>query len=379
MLWALLVVGLAGCSTRPDGVLTPTPNLAANSSKVDMLVATTRAPTERSGVYFTGERGNDLSLANIAISIPPIREPGTIQWPSKLPGDPERDFVATAVDPIDRHDLPPWFRTHSVQGQRVLIFVHGFNTRFDASVFRFAQIVHDSGANVAPVLFSWPSRGSILDYNYDRESTNYSRAELAYVIQEAVRSRNVSNITIMAHSMGGWLAVEALRDIALRDGGISPKVTTVILASPDLDVDVFRKQLAEIGPRRPHFTIFVSANDRALRLSRLIAGGVTRVGAMDFDQQKYREQLERTAGITVLDLTALQNGDRLNHSQFATSPEVVRLLGQGLIDGQAVSEIDIGAPDQLSASAVGAGEAFGAVAGAAVSFPIRILQSASRQ
>jgi len=171
---------------------------------------------------------------------------------------------------MDREDLQPWFRAHSVKGRRVVIFVHGFNTRFDDSVFRFAQIIHDSRADVAPILFSWPSRGSIFDYNFDRESTNFSRSDLVYVIRQAVRSRDVSEITIMAHSMGCWLAVEALRDISLQIGEISPKITAVILASPDLDIDVFRKQMTEIGPTRPQFTIFVSANDRALRLSRLI-------------------------------------------------------------------------------------------------------------
>ena len=200
----------------------------------------------------------------------PSRKIGTIQWPSRTPGDPERDFVTTAVDPMDREDLQPWFRAHSVKGRRVVIFVHGFNTRFDDSVFRFAQIIHDSRADVAPILFSWPSRGSIFDYNFDRESTNFSRSDLVYVIRQAVRSRDVSEITIMAHSMGCWLAVEALRDISLQIGEISPKITAVILASPDLDIDVFRKQMTEIGPTRPQFTIFVSANDRALRLSRLI-------------------------------------------------------------------------------------------------------------
>ena len=68
--------------------------------------------------------------------------------------DPERDFVTTAVDPMDREDLQAWFRAHSVKGRRVVIFVHGFNTRFDNSVFRFAQIIHDSRADVAPILFS---------------------------------------------------------------------------------------------------------------------------------------------------------------------------------------------------------------------------------
>lgn len=68
----------------------------------------------------------------------------------------------------------------------------------------------------------------------------------------------------------------------------------------------------------------------------------------------------------------------MNYSQFATSPEVVRLLGERLIEGQAISDADVGTPGQLSAAAIGADEAIGTVAGAALTAPIRILQSTSR-
>ena len=148
------------------------------------------------------------------VSIPPDRKAGTVQWPRQVPGDPAHDFVTTAVDPLKFDQIRPWFRRHESQSRRVLIFVHGFNTPFDASVFRFAQIVHDSGADVAPVLFSWPSRGNLLDYNYDRESANFSRSELAKVIEAAAASPDVSDVTIMAHSMGGWVAMEALAAIS---------------------------------------------------------------------------------------------------------------------------------------------------------------------
>jgi esterase/lipase superfamily enzyme len=58
---------------------------------------------------------------------------------------------------------------------KVLVFVHGFNNRFDDAVYRFAQIVHDSRAPVIPILFTWPSRGELRlrAYTYDRESANY--------------------------------------------------------------------------------------------------------------------------------------------------------------------------------------------------------------
>lgn len=124
-------------------------------------------------------------------------------------------------------------------------------------------------------------------------------------------------------------------------------------------------------------TVFVSSNDRALRVSRLLSGQVTRVGAIDLTQEPYKSQFEQATGVTVLDLSALQNGDRLNHSKFATSPEVVQLLGDRLIKGQVVSETDTPGA-KLGASAAGAGQVLGSAAGAVLSAPILIFQSGMR-
>lgn len=347
----------------------------AGASNVDMLVATTRAPDDDGPNFFSGERGSTLSLANVNVSIPPGHQKGQVEWPPRAPSDPERYFATTSIDAVSPSQAKTWFRNHETRSRRVLIFVHGFNTPFDASVFGFAQFVHDSRADVAPVLFSWPSRGNLLDYNYDRESATFSRGDLARVIEAAAASPGVSDVTLMAHSMGSWVAVEALRDIALQRGRLPAKLHNLILASPDLDIDVFRKQMIEIGPNRPHVTIFVSRNDRALRVSRLIAGQVTRVGGVDLSQQKYLDALKNADGFTVLDLSALQDGDRLNHSQFATSPEVVRLLGEGLIDGNGLTDTRRAqGGDQLAATAVGTGQVIGSV----LSAPILVFEGGGR-
>ena len=374
-----LALALSACASRPQGVLTPVPAAASGADKVDLLVATTRAPATEAGVYFSGERGAGLALSNVVVSVPQQREVGTIQWPSRTPGDPQRDFVTTQVTAMQPDQAKAWFKRVSGKPRRVLIFVHGFNTRYADSVFRFAQIVHDTDANVAPVLFSWPSRGQVFDYNYDRESANYSRSELAAVIRAAASSPAVSDVTIMAHSMGGWLAVESLRQIALQDGRIPAKVSNLILASPDLDIDVFRKQVLEIGPKRPHITLFVSRNDRALRLSRLLSGRMTRLGAVDITKEPYLSQLESAKGLTVLDLSALQNGDRLNHTKFATSPDMVQLLGDRLIKGQPVSDSGLSGANTLGATTIGAGQVIGSAAGAVLSAPILIFESAGRR
>ncbi|NKJ78731.1 alpha/beta hydrolase [Rhizobium leguminosarum] len=372
---------LAGCGGRPVGVMQAAGTVAPGTSKVDLLVATTRAADDNPAVLFSGERGTGLAVNAVDVSIPPEanRKVGQVQWPSRLPADPLRDFVTISVDPLEGERAgETWLKTHMPKSRRVLVFVHGFNNRYEDAVYRFAQIVHDSHADVAPVVFTWPSRGSIFDYNYDKESTNYSRDALEELLTRTAANPAVSDVTIMAHSMGTWLTVEALRQMAIRNGHVASKINNVILASPDLDVDVFGRQFASLGKERPHFTIFVSQDDRALALSRRISGNVDRLGQIDPSVEPYRSKLE-AAGITVLDLTKLKGGDRLNHGKFAESPEVVKLIGDRLIAGQAITDSNVGLGEAVGAVAMGAAQTAGSAVSVAVSTPIAIFDPRTRR
>ena len=266
---------LAGCSSRPYGDLI-VGTTAPGASTVNLLVATTRAPVlDPPGVMFGGSRGRGLDFADIAVSIPPpgVHKPGDVEWPGHAPGDPERDFVTVRAERMDLAQAKVAFnaRVARTPGHRVLIFVHGYNTRFEEAVYRFAQIVHDANVDVAPVLFTWPSGGNVADYVYDRDSAMYSRDAFETLLAALIANPNVGSISILAHSMGNYLTVETLRQMSIRDHGLPPKIRDVMLASPDIDVDVFRRQIAEIDtePRSTEFTLFVSRDDKALGLFEL--------------------------------------------------------------------------------------------------------------
>ncbi|MGO4665123.1 alpha/beta hydrolase [Bosea sp. 2RAB26] len=379
-----LALLLAGCAGDVQGVLAPVAHGAPDASKVTMLVATTRSPDPDNGILFSGERGAKSSFAEITVSIPPARarKVGEVQWPSRLPGDPEREFVTLKVDRLDQQAA--FARLHSAAlkapKRRVLLFVHGFNNRFEDAVYRFAQIVHDSDANVVPLLFTWPSRGSLFAYGYDRESTNYSRHALEATLQALARDPAVGEVSILAHSMGNWLTLESLRQMAIRNGQIAPKIANIMLASPDVDVDVdvFRTQIAEIGKSRAKFTLFVSQDDRALAVSRRVWGSTARLGAINPEAEPYRDELA-AEGITVLDLTKLRSDDRLNHGKFAESPEVVRLIGTRLVAGQSITDSRVGLGDRLMAVTAGAAATVGTAAGLAIAAPIAIVDPHTRR
>jgi esterase/lipase superfamily enzyme len=374
---------LAACAGRSQGDLIPLAESAPGVSVVDMMVATTRTPTaEPPGAMFNGERAHGLAFADIAVSIPPdaVRKTGEIQWPSSPPGDPAHDFVTVRAERLDLTQAIARFdeRIKATPQRRVLLFVHGFNTRFDEAVYRFAQVVHDSGAPVTPLLFTWPSRGRLFDYAYDRDSATYSRDALETVLQALVKSPKVGSISVMAHSMGNFLLVEALRQMAIRNNGLSPKIKDIMLASPDIDVDVFRRQIAEIeqNDKSPPITLFVSQDDRALGFSRLIAGNEPRIGAVDPTQEPFRSILEQ-GRVHVVDLTAIKSDDSFNHGKFAES-EVVEAIGERLAAGQTLTDAKLTLGERIGAVAVGASATVGKAATLAVSAPLSIVDPNTR-
>lgn len=364
-----LAAGLAACASTPRGLLEPVAPVPGTDS-VNMLAATTRAPSPDAGVLFSGERGEGVSFRNIVVSIPRNREVGSIQLPRSVPGNPATDFAVTASVALPKSKLADWFRSTSGRSKRVFVFVHGFNTPFDRAVFRFAQLAHDADADASPVLFSWPSRGYLLDYSRDFDNASYSRSDLADLLSVAAAAPSVREIVILAHSMGSWPAVEAIRQIALKSGGVPRKITNLILASPDLDVGVFRRQVEDMGPKRPQITLFTAQHDRALQVSRFIARGATRLGGIDPTQEEYRNQFAGFSGITVIDLSAINAGDRLNHDLFAASPDAVRLIGDRLLQGQVITDFDVPAP-------LAAAGAIGSAATLLVTAPIRVFDAAT--
>ena len=354
----LLAFGLASCAGTPENLFVPVVVNASGASSVDMLVATTRRPTANPGELYSGERGA-LSFANIVVSIPPdrAREAGGIQWPRTSPGNPATDFVATGVSRLDFEATRAWLDSHgsATRKHRALVFVHGYNTRLGDAVFRTAQLVHDSGAEVTPILFTWPSRGSVFAYGYDRESANLSRDAFERLLDMLVRDPSVREVDILAHSMGNWLVVETLRQMAIRDRRVPSKIDDVMLAAPDVDVDVFGSEIADMGDPHPRFTLFASRDDKALALSKWIWGSDARLGAIDPKAEPYRSELA-AEHVSVFDLTDIKSEDAANHNKFVNSPELVRLIGNRLAQGQTLSDGHETVADQvLGAAANGVG------------------------
>jgi esterase/lipase superfamily enzyme len=325
-----------------QGVLVPTVESVSVGSRVPILFATTRQrSSEDYGEMFNSERADETSYAKIVVSIPPddSRKIGEIQWPTSPPGDPRRDFVTLSAEYIDKPAFSATIASLSkaTRRNRVMIFIHGFNNRLDDAAYRLAQIVHDSKAPVIPVLFSWPSRGvvGLRAYEYDRESSSQSADELDELIDAVARSPGVKEVTIVCHSMGCVPALEALRARSMRDGKIGAKVRNVLLVAPDVDVSHFRDQMDQMGNARPRFVLLLSQDDHALKLSKSLWGGETRLGDVDPRLEPYKTDFQREK-IASFDLTHLE-GDP--HSRaFDNVQSVMGMMERRFAQGQQLDE-----------------------------------------
>jgi esterase/lipase superfamily enzyme len=343
---AMVLTLCGGCSNRPSqGVLVPIAESAEGTSRVPLLAVTTRRKsTTDVGEMFNGERAEDVSFAAVTVSIPPdsVRKIGEIQWPASPPGDPRHDFVTVSANYLDKQSFNAALTAATKQAGhgKVLVFVHGFNNRFDDAVYRFAQIAHDSKAQAIPVLFTWPSRGEVelRAYTYDRDSATYSRDALEQLLDTLARQPSVTEVTILAHSMGNWVTLEALRSMSIRSSRIGDKIKNVMLVAPDVDVDIFRTQIARMGTVRPRFELFVSQDDRALGLSKFIWGGVPRLGEVDPNAEPYRSQFQQQR-IVVFDLTKLKSpGDDAHDRAFEDITSVAAMVRKRLHEGQQMAE-----------------------------------------
>jgi esterase/lipase superfamily enzyme len=310
-----LVFVLASCATRPGPeVLNPVAASVPGARVVTAYAATTREREIAGSNVYNNNRARASNYAAFKISIPPGHRAGQIEWPSETP-DPAVDFVTVQQEVLDRKS----FEQRVSSGRRdrkVAIFVHGYNTNFQEALFRLAQMTADSDLGAQPILFAWPSEATVTGYVADKDAVTSSRDQLAELLSMLTRKPGVGEIVVIGHSMGSWLVVEALRQLRLTGQNAVIARLGVVLAAPDIDVDVFRAQMDVVGPLSPPMTLLVSRDDRALALSGRIAAERPRLGALDVDDPRVQEAALR-AKVQIVDISKLEASDRLNHDRYA--------------------------------------------------------------
>lgn len=310
------ILFLAGCVTRPSSaVLNPVTLKEVSTDKVTVLTATNRAFNGSTG-GFEKAHAENMTFERYDFSIPVDRDSAAISYPTVKP-DPNRQYIVLGRRQFQK-DAFVQEAVRSAQSDGTIgIFVHGYNYTYQEALFRAAQIAADAKIPGAPILFAWPSTASVTGYVADRDAAMASRNELNSLVEALSAPRPVKRIILFGHSMGAFLVMETVRELRLqhRDDVLSKLV--VVLAAPDIDVDVFRSQLKDIGTLAVPISVLVSKDDRALVASSLIAGERPRVGRVDVNDPIIREAAMK-GRLHVVDISSVGGTDGLGHDRYAS-------------------------------------------------------------
>jgi esterase/lipase superfamily enzyme len=276
-----------------------------------LLVATTRKAvgSPPKSPYFSSERGRGLSFAEVRLSAPDRSLIGKV---SSVITD---DWAVTAVPQVETGPGAAGAFAQAALGRDVLIYVHGYRESFQSAALSAAKLSDGIRFRGASGLFTWPSAAATFDYGYDRESALWSRDGFEDLLKALANSPSGGRINIVAHSMGTLLTLETLRMLRAEAGEAAmARIGAVVLAAPDIDIDLFTSAVERMGSDVSKITVISSTKDRALELSGAIAGGIVRAGAAD------RERLE-ALGVRVADASDY-GGGLINHDLFLSNPDV---------------------------------------------------------
>lgn len=316
-----------------DPGVKPAPVPAAAQAKWDVVPVyygtDRKREAEDSRAAYSSERGRRLELGRALVTVPRSHEVPNVErpWVYKLPftsivlyrekEDPAHHFTLKEVKSLSREELARLVRERLSASNdfrdHAIVFVHGFNTSFDAALFRTAQIAYDLKFDGAPFVYSWPSKGAfgLQDYSYDRESSGQAQPYFKEFLDFVVNETGAKTVSIVAHSMGNQLLLQVLRDLR-HSKPDSVVISQIILAAPDVDRDNFEYLAKEIKGVSKGITMLAASNDRALEISRQFWGGVPRAGDIP------AEGPVLVPGIDTIDVTAVSTDMfAINHSGYA--------------------------------------------------------------
>jgi esterase/lipase superfamily enzyme len=168
-----------------------------------------------------------------------------------------------------------------------LIYVHGFNTKYEEAVLRASQLAYDLKYQGPVIVFNWPA-GSVGDgfdevmlkktYQINKINAIGSINPFIEFLQEMQKQGIKANF--MVHSMGHQIVLTALHQVGQQ---LSPSnlqnnnetsnskqiIQELFLLAPDYDANLFQQNLTIIKPLANRITLYCSQNDKALSASKI--------------------------------------------------------------------------------------------------------------
>ena len=213
----------------------------------------------------------------------------------------------------------------------LLLVVHGFREQFPSALHKTAFLGYQLDIDTPVMVFDWPgNQGSTLrGYRRALGIARQSGTDLARLIALIIDDVRPARLWLVANSMGAQVVSDAF-SVLYREARFSDtetEIEDVVLTAPDVSHEDFDTNFKpKIKALVKDLTVYVSSNDRALVMSRLVnrerRRGESTLGADHLEEAlRIAEHIEpNSERITLVDVTPV-NRTRNFHNFSLETPE----------------------------------------------------------
>jgi esterase/lipase superfamily enzyme len=311
-----------------------TVNQLGDHGSTRYFFVTNRQKTEEAEILenqFGNVRGPKLSFGFFDTTIEPTVGFGMFVNPSEW--FQSEEIRVNGMDALEREAFVERLaKLVNASPQRsLLIIIHGFRERFPSALRKTAFVGTMLDINSPVMLFDWPGdQGSTLrGYRRARAVASESGAELAVTLELIISDIGAEKVWLIANSMGAQVVVDAFSRLYQKrefaDAQI--EIEDVVLTAPDASREGFDQQFKrELSVLTRNLTVYVSSNDRALVMSRIVnrdarLGESTLGPAMRNEAARFSEVMSPGEDVvTLVDVTPV-NRTRNFHNFSLETPE----------------------------------------------------------
>ncbi len=254
---------------------------------VEVLVATNRQPKNDSFSCEDDQFGVTLAptmkYGVCKISVPKKHEVGEFEIAKDNRQSSQNFFKISGSNALQQVDLIKQLKSVD---RYPLVFVHGFNVRYQEAVLRAAQIAYDMKYQGPIVLFTWPAGAGygfveekMLNKTYADNTLNARNSVDLFKNFLLEMQKNKIRINLVVHSMGHQVVLPALKSMS--ESTKDQFINQLVLNAPDFEVNQFRQFSKDLKKISKRTTLYCSPNDKAMIASKAFNNN-SRLGACAF-------------------------------------------------------------------------------------------------
>ena len=304
---------------------------------VRVWFATNRQPRDPANIslgFDEAKSADGLTYGCCHVFIPKSHQPGSVGSPwwrrwIRLAADDRLELRSIEGLAHDQFwsNLADKLQSWWAPGERNLfVLIHGYNVGFTEAAIRAAQIGYDLKVPGEMAFFSWPSRGTTLQYSADETTIEVSVSAIAHFLREMVAKAGAERIHLFVHSMGNRGLLNALEGL-VKENAPGLRLGQVFFCAPDVDVRIFKEKAPHVPQHAENCTLLISPQDRAVALSEWLH---------QFDRVGVAPPVTVLPGIDTIEVRGFGLLD-FGHGYFAEAAPVIEDLRTAILTKQKAS------------------------------------------